>query len=83
MNSPLMQFFKRALGREPVLHPVDRRMAKHWIKKRLLKVFPELRNNPEALEKAYRQLSLEPKLGSEEGEAAAFFEMTLPVDEES
>ena len=78
MNSPLMQFFKRALGREPKLHPIDRGMAKHWIKKRLLVVFPELRNNPQALEQAYRDLSLEPRLGSEEGDAAAYFEMTLP-----
>lgn len=80
MNSPLMQFFKRALSREPALHPVDRRMAKHWIKKRMVAVFPELRNNPAELEKAYQALSLEPRLGSEEGDAAAYFEMTLPEE---
>ena len=78
MNSPLMNFFKKALGREPALHPIDRGMAKRWIKKRLLVVFPELRNNPQALEEAYRGLSLEPKLGTEEGDAGTFFEMTLP-----
>jgi hypothetical protein len=79
MNSPLMQFFKRALGREPKLHPIDHRMAKHWIKKRLLVVFPELRNDPQALEQAYRSLSLEPKLGTEEGDSATYFEMKLPL----
>ena len=78
MNSPLMQFFKRALNREPKLHPIDHGMAKHWIKKRLLVVFPELRNNPKALEQAYRDLSLEPRLGTEEGDAGTYFEMTLP-----
>lgn len=78
MNSPLMQFFVRALKREPKLHPIDRGMAKHWIKKRLLVVFPELRNNPQALEQAYRDLSLEPRLGTEEGDAGTYFEMTLP-----
>ncbi len=78
MNSPLMQFFKKALNREPPLHPVDRGLAKQWIKKRLTVVFPELRNNPTALEKAYRELSLEPRLGDEEGDAATYFEMTAP-----
>ena len=78
MNSPLMQFFKRALGREPALHPIDRGLAKRWIKQRLMKVFPELRNDPKALEEAYRGLNLEPKLGTEEGEAAAYFEMNVP-----
>ena len=78
MNSPLMQFFKKALGREPALHPIDRGIAKQWIKKRLLHVYPELRNDPKALEAAYRSLSLEPRLGTEEGDQAAYFEMTLP-----
>jgi hypothetical protein len=80
--APLMQFFKRALGREPKLHPINQGMAKYWIKKRLVAVFPELRNNPVELEKAYRALSLEPRLGSEEGDAAVYFEMTLPTPEE-
>ncbi len=79
MNSPLMQFFKRALNREPVLHPIDRGLAKQWIKRRLVVVFPELRDDPRALEEAYRALSLEPKLGTEEGDAATYFEMTLPL----
>jgi hypothetical protein len=79
--TPLMEFFKRALGREPRLNPVHHGMAKYWIKRRLAAVFPELRNNPKALEKAYRELGLEPKLGSEEGDAAVYFEMTLPDGE--
>ena len=78
MNSPLMEFFRKALAREPVLHPIDRSMAKQWVKKRLLKVYPELRDDPKGLEEAYRSLSLEPRLGTEEGDQAAYFEMTLP-----
>jgi len=78
MNSPLMEFFRKALGREPVLHPIDRAMAKQWVKKRLLKVYPELHDDPKGLEEAYRTLSLEPRLGTEEGDDAAYFEMTLP-----
>jgi hypothetical protein len=73
-----MQFFRKALGREPALHPIDHGMAKQWVKKRLLAVYPELRNDPKALEAAYRSLSLEPRLGTDEGEQATYFEMTLP-----
>jgi hypothetical protein len=62
------------------MHPIDRGMAKQWVKKRLLMVYPELRDNPKELEAAYRSLSLEPQLGTEEGDAAAYFEMTLPED---
>jgi hypothetical protein len=78
MNSPLMQFFRKAMGREPVLHPIDHGLAKQWVKKRLLLIYPELRNDPEALDAAYRALSLEPRLGAEDGDQAAYFEMTLP-----
>jgi hypothetical protein len=78
MNSPLMQFFLKALGREPVLHPVDRALAKQWVKKRLVLVYPELKDDPKALEAAYQSLSLEPRLGTEEGDQATYFEMHLP-----
>lgn len=53
-------------------------MAKHWIKQRLLSVFPDLRNNPRALEKAYHSLDLEPTAGGELGEPATVFEARLP-----
>ena len=78
MNSPLMKLFRKALGREPALHPVERGMAKQWVKKRLAVIYPELKNDPKALEAAYRTLSLEPKLGTEEGDQATYFEMRLP-----
>jgi len=57
-------------------------MAKRWIKQRLMVVFPELRNNPRALEAAYHALNLEPRPGQEEGDAETVFEMTLPREPE-
>lgn len=68
--------FKRALGMAPVVHPVDRGLAKRWIKQRLLAVFPELRGNPKALEAAYRALSLEPRSGDTE-DAEMVFEVQV------
>ena len=78
MNSPLMQFFRKAIGREPGLHPIDHGMARQWVKKRLASIYPELRNDPKALQAAYLALTLEPRLGTEAGDNAAYFEMTLP-----
>lgn len=56
----LKKLVKRALGLGPVVHPVDRGLAKRYIKQRLIAVYPELRDNPRALEAAYRALSLDP-----------------------
>ena len=77
-NMNLLQFIKRAFSSEPELHPVDRGMAKRWIKQRLITVFPELRNNPRALERAYQTLSLEPRPNQEPGGPETVFEMTIP-----
>jgi hypothetical protein len=57
----LKSLIKRALGHGPVVHPVDRGLAKRYIKQRLIAVFPELRDNPRALEAAYRALDLDPQ----------------------
>ena len=78
MKGGLFQRIRAAFRREPSLHPIDRQMGKRWIKQRLVVVFPELRNNPRALEAAYRALSLEPRPGQEEGEGETVFEMTIP-----
>ncbi len=78
MTTGLVDFFKRAFRAERPLHPVESRMAKRWIKQRLVAVFPELQNNPRALEQAYQTLSLEPREGTEEGDAGTYFEITLP-----
>jgi len=75
MKQGLFQVLKRAFTREPKLHPVEQAMAKRWIKQRLLVVFPDLRNNPRALERAYQSLSLTPRAGTEEGELETVFEV--------
>jgi hypothetical protein len=74
----LFKLIKRAFGHEPPLHPVDHQMAKRWIKQRLVTVYPELKNNPAALERAYRALSLEPRENTVPGEPETIFEMQLP-----
>lgn len=74
----LFQRIREAFRREPQLHPVDQLLAKRWIKQRLLVVFPELRNNPKALERAYHTLSLEPRAGDEEGDEETIFVLTAP-----
>jgi hypothetical protein len=79
MGSGLVEFFKRALGAEPPLHPIDRRAAKHYVKQRLAHIFPELRNDPEALERAYRELDLEPRAGVGKG-GSTVFEAIIPRD---
>jgi hypothetical protein len=78
MKSGLLQFIKRAFSREPELHPVERGMARRWIKQRLVTVFPELRNNPVALERAYRSLGIEAQSGDETGGTEMVFQMSIP-----
>jgi hypothetical protein len=78
MKSGLLQFIKRAFSREPELHPVERGMARRWIKQRLVTVFPELRNNPVALEQAYRTLGLEAHTGGEVDGSETVFQMSIP-----
>jgi hypothetical protein len=78
MNKGFFQRILAAFSREPKLHPVDRKMARHWIKRRLLVVFPELRNNPTELERAYQDLGMEVQPGKEEGDAEAVFVLNIP-----
>ena len=77
MTHRLIEFFKSKLAGEKPLSSLERRAAKHWVKQRLAHIFPELRNDPVALEKAYRELSLEPRPGAGEG-GATLFEIHLP-----
>ena len=78
MKSGLFQFIKRAFSSQPEVHPIERGMARRWIKQRLLVVFPELRNNPAALERAYRTLGLQPRQGQGADEAETVFELIAP-----
>ena len=76
MRSGVIDFLKRKLNSEPV-HPMDNRLARQWIKRRLMIVFPELRYDPVALEQAYRGLSLEPHAGGL-GDMQTYFEVVSP-----
>jgi hypothetical protein len=43
----------------------------------LKKIYPELRNDPDALERAYQELGIEPHEGAGKG-ACTVYEITLP-----
>jgi len=77
MNNSILDFFKRRLGAQKPLHPLDRKAAKRYVKQRLAHIFPELRGDPAALERAYRELDLEPRHGAGEG-GATVFDIVLP-----
>jgi len=76
MKTRVVNFFKKRFNNEQ-MHPLDRGLARQWIKRRLTVVFPELRRDPVALERAYRELGLEPRAGGA-GDMLTYFEMTLP-----
>ena len=78
MQTGLFSLIKRAFRSQPAMHPVEHGMARRWIKQRLVAVFPELRNNPAALERAYQTLNLEPRPGQGGEEAETVFELRVP-----
>jgi len=78
MQTGLLSLIKRAFRSQPAMHPVEHGMARRWIKQRLVAVFPELRDNPAALERAYQTLGLEPRAGQGGDEAEAVFEVRFP-----
>lgn len=78
MNKGFFQRIREAFRRERKLHPVEGQMARRWIKQRLVAVFPELRNNPQALESAYQSLGMEVRPGQDEGDAEAVFVLQAP-----
>ena len=78
MKSGLFQLIKRTFFTQPEIHPIERGMARRWIKQRLLVVFPELRNNPPALERAYQTLGMHPRPGQNPDEAETVFDLTAP-----
>jgi len=80
MAGTIIEFFRSklaALQSPPPLLPIERAMAKRWVKERLKRMYPDLRNDPRALEAAYRALSLEPRAGQGEG-GETLFDLTLP-----
>ena len=78
MTTGLFQRIRAVFRREPELHPVDRHLARRWIKQRLVAVFPQLRNNPAELERAYRNLGMDVQPGQEEGDADTVFVLSAP-----
>ncbi|MFZ4588678.1 MAG: hypothetical protein ACOYNG_06795 [Terrimicrobiaceae bacterium] len=82
MSAGFWEFLRKSLAGEAPVHPLDRRMAKRWVKERLKRVFPELRNDPAALDRAYAELGLEPIEGAGKG-GATVYKITLPGDPES
>ena len=79
MSAGFFGFFRRGPGGEPPLHSIDRKIAKRWVKAGLKRAFPELRNDPAALERAYAELGLEPIQGPGKG-GAAVYKISLPRD---
>ena len=78
MRTGLRSLFQRALKKAPPVSYVEGGMAKQWIKRRLLVLYPKLRNHPDALQTAYEELDLEPRRGTEEGEPYTYFEVKSP-----
>jgi hypothetical protein len=77
MGSKLIELFRELRGRERPLRKVERRAAKYWVKSRLARIFPEVANDPEALEELYQALDLEARPGCGPGGSMAF-EVILP-----
>ena len=73
----IFEFVRSRLQGEPPMHPMDRKIAKRWVKERLKRIYPELRLDPKALEQAYQDLGVEPRPGTGKG-GATVFEIILP-----
>jgi len=73
----IFDFLQGAFQKAPPLRPIERVLAKRWVKERLKTLYPELRGNPKALEEYYQTLSLEPREGSAKG-GGTLFEIVLP-----
>jgi hypothetical protein len=76
MNMGVVNFLKKKLHSEP-MHPLDRGLARQWIKRRLVLLFPDLGYDPAALQQAYDDLSLEPRPGGV-GDMQTYYEVVGP-----
>ena len=56
MKSGFLEFVRNSLRSEEPTHPLDQRIAKRWVKERLKRLFPQFRNDPDALEKLIKNL---------------------------
>jgi len=73
----ILEFLKSRRQGVPPVTPVERILAKRWVKEHLKRIFPELRHDPKALEETCQALSLEPLPGAGKG-GATMFEVVLP-----
>jgi len=72
MSVAFFSFFRNGIPGEKPLHPVERQAAKHYVKSRLVHLYPELAHDPAALERAYQELDLKPLPGCGEGGETLF-----------
>ena len=77
MTRAIFDFLRGRMQGVPPLRPIERNMAKRYVKERLKRLYPALRLDPAALERAYQELGLEPRAGIGEG-GATVYEITLP-----
>ncbi len=80
MKLSFLDFLKQGLQGEESIHPLEQQMAKRWVKQRLQRLFPELRDDPVALERAYQELGIEQHEGSGKG-GTTVYEITLPKND--
>ena len=81
MKTGFLDFVRNSLRSEAPIHKHDQRIAKSWMKERLKRLFPQFRNDPDALERAYHELGLEAHEGAGKG-AGTVYEITLPAGTE-
>lgn len=79
MKTGLLTILRNALHGETDLHPLEQRLARHYLKRRIALVYPELRNDPGALDEAYRLLSIEPATGTDVGDPATYYDIQAPM----
>jgi hypothetical protein len=77
MKVSFFEFLRQSLQGEEPIHPLERKLAKRWVKERLKKIYTELRNDPDALERAYQELGIEQHERAGKG-ACTVYEITLP-----
>ena len=77
MASAIMEYFRSKFAAPPPLTPIERVLAKRWVKDRLKKMYPELIGKPRELEEMYQSLNLEPRHGGGKG-GEMLYEIVLP-----
>jgi hypothetical protein len=77
MASALWQLFREKLAGEKPLDKTSRQATKYWVKLQLLRIFPELKDQPEELEELYAAIDLAAHRGSGKG-GGDIFEIKLP-----